>query len=157
MPMPEVHYALGMTCGGIASVAVPWFRRRWYKIGPLFMTFCGVWAMLPDVPRVLGQIPGWVPFYGLLHGVLGSRSAHKFMHGGIGNIFFGHALLDNRFLDDYYLAGYAAVLGIYTVILIVYAIRWPRRTSAAPADEAKRTQREAQPVAREATAEDGSG
>lgn len=90
MAWTSAHFAMGMACGG--ALAAFWHCRRPSRLAsrlPLAMTIGGLWAILPDMPRVFR-----VDFPSLgLAGSLGSRELEQWLHG-IGDLFFFHKTMD---------------------------------------------------------------
>jgi len=119
MAQPAVHFAVGMACGGVASLPlVCWARtRRWLIYVPLWITACGAWALVPDLPQILRQYPS-VPF----SRTLTSHEAKAWLHGDQWNwLFFFHATLD-RTEDGGELVGMAWILIFYNSMLLAYIV-----------------------------------
>ncbi len=107
-----MHFAVGM-CGGAAVMAVPCLilRRGWRHI-PLAMTLGGVWALLPDAPRLWREDFTSLPFAA----TLGAKDFELWLHS-IGNLFFFHRSLDAQ-PKEFALLGLAIIIGLYNLSLI---------------------------------------
>lgn len=107
-----MHFAVGMCGGAVISLIPCLIRRRGYRHIPLVMTACGVWANIPDCPRL------WrVDFTGLpFAGTLGSMELERWLHK-YGDIFFFHHALDAQ-PKEFALLGLFATIGLYNVCLL---------------------------------------
>ena len=108
-----MHFAVGM-CGGAAVMALPCLilRRGWRHI-PLAMTLGGIWAILPDAPRLWREDFTSLPFAA----TLGAKDFEVWLHS-IGNLFFMHRSLDAQ-PKEFALLGLAMVIGLYNLCLMV--------------------------------------
>lgn len=111
MAFTTMHFAVGMACGGAAAgVACLALRRGWRWV-PAAMTGGGVWAIVPDLPRIWREDFPSLP----LASVLGSRSLEDALHAW-GNLFCFHAALDAQ-PREFALHGLALILVLYNVSL----------------------------------------
>lgn len=118
MPVEHVHYSIGVTMGSVitlASMSLRIVRRNFRKvlvIWPIFMTACGLFALIPDALTVL------CPF-----------KEKSFWHGPLADICFFHRWFDElnhgytpeqdiRFSVMWKIIGYS----IYNLLIIVYII-----------------------------------
>lgn len=79
--VPVAHFAVGMLPPFIISAALLPLKKRWLVYAPVVITFCGFWALIPDVPVYYAR-------------KLGGDDLRWFMHKKIGNLFFFHQALD---------------------------------------------------------------
>lgn len=106
MAWTSMHLAVGMTCAGAAGGLVCLFLRRGWRWLPAAMTVGGIWALVPDLPRVFRED---FPSLGLAS-TLGSKSLERWLHS-IGDLFFFHQSLDIQ-PKEY------ALLGLFTIVLL---------------------------------------
>jgi len=105
------HFAIGMACGGAAAAGwCAWRRRDWHLI-PFAMAAGGVWAIIPDMPRVIREdLPGtW------LAATAGARPLEEVLQY-YGNVFFFHRWFDFAQTGRWGLRGLAIVVASYTVL-----------------------------------------
>ena len=106
-----MHFGVGMACSGAAAIAVVALRRRgWRWIAPV-MTLGGVWALGPDLPRLLREDFPSLPFSHLFMDMRIERWLLSF-----GDLFFFHRTLDSQGRDY---AQHGLVL-----ILLCYNAAW---------------------------------
>lgn len=107
-----MHFAVGM-CGGAAVMAFPCLilRRGWRHL-PLAMTLGGIWAIIPDAPRLWREDFTSLPFAA----ALGSKDFELWLHS-IGDLFFLHRSLDVQ-PKEFALLGLVMVIGLYNLCLI---------------------------------------
>jgi len=84
MPMPPVHFAVGMGISAVLGAVVGAVRRRWLIYVPLVMSVCGGLALVPDM------LAGDATHVGGIE-QLGERA---YSHGRAMNLFFLHPWLD---------------------------------------------------------------
>jgi len=123
MAWTTMHFAMGMGCAGaVAGVACFAMRRGWRWL-PLAMTAGGVWAILPDVPRVFREDFPSLPFAA----TLGDKALEHNLHR-IGDVFFFHRTLDAQ-PYEHALAGMAFMLVFYNlaILLLMYMEHRTRR------------------------------
>ena len=109
MAWTTMHFAVGMGCAGaLAGTACVIFRRGWRYL-PAAMTAGGVWALVPDMPRVFREDFPSLPFAS----VLGDSSFERALHR-VGDLFCFHNQLDAQ-THQYALAGFALVLILYNL------------------------------------------
>jgi len=140
MAWTTMHFAVGMMGGGaIAGAACLLLRRGARWMGPA-MTLGGVWAIVPDLPRLFREDFPSLP----LASVLGSSNLERQLHA-IGDLFFFHASLDAQ-PREFALHGLAIILLLYNAVLLAPLLRRVlsarRRLSLdreadAPADQAR--------------------
>lgn len=119
-----MHYAVGMCgAGAMAGTACVIARRGWRFI-PAAMTAGGVWALIPDMPRVFREDFPNLPFAA----VLGDKAVERGLHG-IGDLFFFHTNLDAQ-PKEYALAGLAIILILYNLSIgLLMGLEWKQRNS----------------------------
>jgi len=107
-----MHFAVGMVGGAAVTATVACFYRRALPLTPLGMTLGGLWAILPDTPRLvrvdfpsLRSLPGATAF--------GDKATEAWLHQ-IGDLFFLHRTLDHH-ATDLSLAGLFAMIALYTM------------------------------------------
>ncbi len=121
MAWTSMHFAVGM-CGGAALMAVPClFRRRGWRYLPVAMTIGGLWAIIPDCPRLWREDFTSLPFAA----TLGAKDFELWLHS-IGNLFFMHRSLDAQ-PKEFALLGLAMIIGLYNLSLI--GMLWHTRRS----------------------------
>ena len=141
MSDPAVHFAAGLIGGTLIAAPIVSFRRRWRRYVPVFAGLCGLWASVPDFPRLVRgverlllergfvRLANWPVIEYLGRNRLG-RSLTAY-----GDWFFLHRLLDTRYRIEG-LAGPVVVLLYYHVVILGYlwAIRsrgrGPKRLTA---------------------------
>lgn len=129
-----MHFAVGMGCSGVAAgVACAIWRRGWRWI-PATMTLGGVWALVPDMPRVFREDFYWKP----VSQFLGTKELERSLHGW-GDLFFFHRQLDLQ-PHEYALAGMAAILLFYNLSLVLL-MRFERKQRNSLANRAWRAHR----------------
>lgn len=126
MAWTTMHFAVGMGCAGsIAGLACTILRRGWRWI-PAAMTIGGVWALVPDLPRIFREDIYWEP----VSSVLGARSLERALHAW-GDLFFFHQQLDYQ-PREYALLGMAIILLLYNAsILLLMRLEHKHRNSLA--------------------------
>ena len=103
-----MHFGVGMACGGAAALGLASVRRKgFWAIGPA-MTLGGLWAIVPDLPRVFVWFPS-LPFADLLGGKGNENRL-------LSDIFFFHASLDAQ-PKEYALLGLALILVLYNAVI----------------------------------------
>jgi len=108
-----MHFAVGMGCAGAASgLACTLLRRGWRWI-PAAMTVGGVWALVPDLPRIFRE-DIYLP---RLSEVLGNHDLERSLHAW-GDWFFFHRQLDMQ-PHEFALLGLALVLLLYNVCILL--------------------------------------
>jgi len=122
MAWASMHFAVGM-CGGAALMAAPCLilRRGWRRI-PIAMTLGGVFATLPDCPRLWREDFTSLPFASML----GSKDFEVWLHS-IGDLFFFHRSLDAQ-PKEFALLGMAIIVALYN--LCVLGFLWHHRRTA---------------------------
>ena len=116
-----MHFAAGMGCAGVGTaVACTMLRRGWRWI-PVTMTLGGLWAILPDLPRVFREDFPNAPFAG----VLGAKTLEKSMHRW-GDLFFFHESLDAQ-PKELALAGFGLTILLYNAALLLLLVMEARQ------------------------------
>lgn len=106
-----MHFAVGMGCAGVmAGAACLWLRRGWRWV-PAAMTAGGLWALVPDLPRLWREDFAWLP----LAATLGDKGLERELHA-MGTIFFFHQQLDAQ-PNEYALHGLIGVVLLYNLAL----------------------------------------
>lgn len=121
-----MHFAVGMGCSGAAAgVACSILRRGWRWI-PAVMTLGGVWALVPDMPRIFREDFYWQP----LSQVLGTKQLEKFLHRW-GDLFCFHRQLDIQ-PREYAILGLVIILLLYNLsIVLLMRLEQTQRNSLA--------------------------
>ena len=104
-----MHFAVGMGCTGVAVTAACLYMKRGWRWLPFAMTLGGVWAIIPDLPRIWREDFTWLP----LAGTLGDRSLEQWLHS-FGDLFFFHKSLDAQ-PHEYALHGLVLILLMYNL------------------------------------------
>lgn len=127
MPMPEVHFAVGMGAAALLGLPLAAARRRWLVWLPLAMSLCGGLALAPDALARAGH---------LTPGLEGLAAPHR-AHPPWANAFFLHGWLDTQpalYTRTASRVAFQAVALLYLAAACGYAayIRWgiPRRPEA---------------------------
>jgi len=112
MAWTSMHFAIGMACtGGVGAVACTVVRKGWKWI-PLAMTAGGMWAIIPDMPRL------WrVDFPSLpLATTLGDKGLERWLHRW-GDVFFFHHQLDLQ-PKEFALHGLIGMIFLYNLAIL---------------------------------------
>ena len=122
MAFTTMHFGVGMACGGAAALGCALIRRKGFRaIGPA-MTLGGIWAIVPDLPRVFVWYPS-LPFSNYLSG----RDNETRL---LSDVFFFHASLDAQ-PKEYALLGLAMILVLYNAVifapLLIVSVRVAKR------------------------------
>lgn len=108
-----MHFAVGMGCSGAAvGMACAIWHRGWRWI-PAAMTLGGVWALIPDMPRIFREDFYWEP----LSQFLGTKELEQFLHRW-GDLFFLHRQLDIQ-PHEHALLGLAIILLLYNLSIVL--------------------------------------
>ena len=151
MAWTTMHFATGMAATAAVGVAYCVITRQRPTWLPLAMTIGGIWAMVPDLPRIWREDLPWLPF----SAVLGQQSLERSLHS-IGDVFFFHRLLDAQ-PHEYALHGLVLILVLYNAAIVAMTLglrkerRRRRRLQAEVHGLVRRRQREGpQPMTRRA-------
>ena len=128
MAFTTMHFALGMVgTGAVATIGALLLRRgmRWV---PLWMTAGGIWACVPDMPRIFKEDFPNTPFAQ----TLSAKPLQQWLQAN-GDWFFFHRMLDEQ-PREYALHGLALILMLYTVSVFFLALT-QRRSRQCPAHE----------------------
>lgn len=154
MAWTTMHFAVGMCGGGaVAAVGGALLRRPIRSIRgwlPLAMTAGGVWALVPDLPRIWREDFPSLP----LASVLGSKGLERWLHG-IGDLFFFHARLDAQ-PRELALHGLVLILLLYNAAAVLNLVL-DRRKPLSLAERAWLAHRPHLPAPRPARPEAGVG
>lgn len=113
MAWATMHFATGMCCAGaMTGVACLVTRRGWRWVAPA-MTVGGVWAIIPDLPRIFRQDFPNAP----LASIFGHRQIESWLVDW-GDVFFYHHTLDSQ-PKEYALAGMALIIVLYNVAILL--------------------------------------
>jgi len=115
MAFATMHFAVGMAAGGGLGVACSMLFRRRLRWLPAWMTLGGVWAMVPDMPRLFTEDFPNAPFAA----VLGSRPLRDWLQS-YGDVFVFHRMLDQQ-PKEFALHG---MLGIVAMYNAVFLLQW---------------------------------
>lgn len=116
MAFTTMHFAVGMAgAGALASVGALVFRRGWRWI-PLAMTAGGIWACVPDFPRIFKEDFPSLPFAQTLSG----KPLQQWLHAQ-GDWFFFHRMLDEQ-PKEFALHGLLGILMLYTASVFLLAV-----------------------------------
>lgn len=131
MAFATMHFAVGMGMGGAIALAGAAILRRRPTLLPYAMTLGGLWAMVPDLPRLFTEDFPNAPFAA----ILGSPALRRWLETH-GDWFFFHRLLDRQ-PAEFALHGMFLIILFYNAALILPAAtrgrRWlAQRTHAAP-------------------------
>lgn len=119
MAWMSMHFATGMACGAAVSCTASLILQRGWRWVPAAMTVGGVWAILPDLPRIFREDFPSLPFAAML----GSKEFERWLHS-FGDLFFFHQRLDAQ-PHEYALHGVAAIILMYNIAIV--ALLWRRR------------------------------
>jgi hypothetical protein len=137
--------------GGGALCATAWLiTRRGWRWMPAAMTLGGLWAILPDTPRLFRYrfrgIPGLAGY--------ADGATEQWMHQ-IGDLFFFHRALDRQ-PHEYALHGLFGIVALYAAAAIFTYIMYERRLRRSPRRSAPRPPVPVHPAPRPSrTAEQG--
>lgn len=121
MAFTTMHFALGMVgTGAVTTVAALAFGRglRWV---PLAMTAGGIWACVPDMPRIFKEDFPNAPFAQ----TLSARPLQDWLQAN-GDFFFLHRTLDAQ-PKEFALHGLAIILFLYTVSVFFLTVTHRKR------------------------------
>ena len=109
MAWTTMHFAVGMGCAGaITSVGCMVLRRGWRWL-PAAMTVGGLWALVPDMPRIFREDFYYEPISSILGTSELERSLHRW-----GDLFFFHRAFDAQPKEF-------ALLGVLLILLFYNA------------------------------------
>jgi hypothetical protein len=122
MAWTSMHFAVGMCGGGVMAGAACLIFRRGWRLLPLAMTVGGIWAVVPDLPRIFREDFPSLP----LASLLGSKSLERWLHS-FGDVFFLHQRLDIQ-PHEYALHGLILVIVLYNAGLLgLLGLQWHQR------------------------------
>lgn len=124
MAFTTMHFAFGMAgAGALASVGALLLRRGWRWV-PMAMTAGGIWACVPDFPRVFKEDFPNLPYAQQLS----SKPLAQWLDDQ-GNWFFLHRMLDEQ-PKEFALHGLLGILTLYTLSVFLLALALRRRDKA---------------------------
>jgi hypothetical protein len=101
-----------MLVGGMLAAVVCLIIRRGWRLVPYVAAITGVWATLPDLPRLFREDLPFIP----LAGLIGHKEVEKAMHE-FGNIFIFHSWLD-QWPDRFVLHGTFIVFAAFVATAV---------------------------------------
>ena len=116
MAFTTMHFALGMVgTGAVATVGALLLRRglRWV---PMWMTAGGIWACVPDMPRVFKEDFPSTPYAE----TLSAKPLQDWLQAN-GDWFFFHRMFDDQ-PREFALHGLAIILFLYTISVFLLTI-----------------------------------
>lgn len=124
MAFTTMHFAIGMGCAGTAaSIGCLLLRRGWRWV-PMAMTAGGIWACVPDMPRIFKEDFPSLPFAQ----TLSARPLQQWLNTH-GDWFFFHRMLDDQ-PKEYALHGLFGILLLYTVSSFLLAVTHRRKPAS---------------------------
>ncbi|MEM9347734.1 MAG: hypothetical protein AAGB26_14070 [Planctomycetota bacterium] len=120
MAFTTMHFALGMVGTGAAATVGALVLQRGLRWVPLCMTAGGIWACVPDMPRIFREDFPNAPFAQ----TLSSKPLQQWLQAN-GDVFFFHRMLDSQ-PKEYALHGLAIILTLYTLSVLFLSITWRR-------------------------------
>ena len=118
-----MHFALGMVGTGAATTIAALVFRRGLRWVPLAMTAGGIWACIPDMPRIFKEDFPNAPFAQ----ALSAKPLQQWLQAN-GDLFFFHRMLDEQ-PKEYALHGLAIILLLYSVSVFFLTITHRRPQS----------------------------
>ena len=112
MAWTSAHFAVGMATGGAATLAASLIFPRAWKWATPAMTLGGIWAIVPDLPRIWREDFPSLP----LSSLLGRRELETWLHH-YGDVFCLHRMMDAQ-PHEYALHGLAAILLLYNLAYV---------------------------------------
>lgn len=113
MAWTTMHFAVGMAGATVITGVGCMVLRRGWRWLPLSMTAGGLWALIPDIPRLFREDFPSLPFAS----TLGSKDLELKLHR-MGDIFFFHKQLDIQ-PHEYALHGLILILLMYNLSIVV--------------------------------------
>lgn len=116
MAFTTMHFALGMAgAGAVTSLGCSLLRRGWRWV-PCMMTLGGIWACVPDMPRIFKEDFPNAPFAQ----TLSAKPLQQWLQHH-GDWFAFHRMLDEQ-PKEYALHGLAGILLLYGVSTFILAL-----------------------------------
>ena len=127
-----MHFAVGMGCAGaLTGVGCMIWRQGWRWL-PATMTIGGLWALIPDMPRVFREDIYYEP----ISSTLGQHNFERWLHYW-GDLFFFHRALDAQ-PKEFALLGLLLILLFYNAaIMLLMKMESKQRLHTEPADATK--------------------
>ncbi len=111
----SMHFAVGMAGGAVIAGVGCLIARRGYKYIPAAMTVGGLWAFVPDMPRLFREDFPSLPFAA----TLGDKGLERWLHS-VGDLFFFHQSLDAQ-PREFALHGLFLIIMMYNLAI---AAQW---------------------------------
>jgi hypothetical protein len=112
MAWTSAHFAVGMAGGGALTLGLSLLFPRAWKLATPIMTIGGIWAIVPDLPRIWREDFPSLPFSSFL----GRRELETSLHQ-YGDVFALHRMLDSQ-PNEYALHGLAAIVLFYNLAFL---------------------------------------
>lgn len=112
MAFTTMHFAVGMVGGGALALTGCAILRGGWRYSPLAMTLGGLWAIVPDLPRLFKEDFPNLPFAS----TLGGRPLQQWLDQH-GNWCFFHKALDGQ-PHEYALHGLVIILLLYNLAIV---------------------------------------
>ncbi len=129
MSWTSMHFAVGMAGAGMLAGGVSLVVPRVARLIPVAMTAGGLWALVPDLPRIWREDLPWLP----LAKMFGSQSLEAMLHHW-GDLFFLHRWMDAN-LGDLALHGIVGMILLYN-LSIVWLLHLERKARLSPGNRA---------------------
>jgi MFS family permease len=126
MAWSTMHFGVGMGCAGLIAGSLCLLHRRGWRWLPLTMTLGGLWATVPDWPRIFREDFPSLPFAS----ILGTKELERTLHRW-GDLFFFHHALDAQ-PNEYALHGLSLVLLFYNLSIALLMLLEHRARSNTP-------------------------
>ena len=124
MAWTTMHFAVGMAGAAVITGVGCMIMRRGWRWLPLSMTAGGLWALIPDLPRLFREDFTSLPFAS----TLGSKALEIKLHR-MGDIFFFHKQLDIQ-PHEYALHGLIMILLMYNAAIgVLMLLEYCQRNS----------------------------
>jgi len=111
MAWTSMHFAVGMGCAGVLTGTACLVLRRGWRFIPAGMTLGGLWALIPDSPRIFREDFPSLPFAA----ILGDKHLERLLHS-FGDLFFFHSSLDHQ-PHEYALHGLLLIVLFYNLAI----------------------------------------
>lgn len=116
MAFTTMHFAVGMAGAGAVATVGAILLKRGLRWAPLWMTAGGIWACVPDMPRIFKEDFPSLP----LAETLSAKPLQQWLNAN-GDLFFFHRMLDQQ-PKEYALHGLLGILILYTVAVFLLAL-----------------------------------
>lgn len=129
MAFTTMHFAIGMVGTGAATGLAALALRRGIRWVPTYMTLGGIWACVPDMPRIFKEDFPNAPFAS----TLSAKPLQDWLQAN-GDAFFFHRSLDVQ-PKEYALHGLALLLTLYAASILMLTLTHRRPAKPAPQDK----------------------